>query len=64
MDASSRLSRVELSEKNERRRIISVRQAAEIKGVSYDTFRRHYKNLIRNLSTRRRGVRLGDVLED
>jgi hypothetical protein len=56
--------RVSLAPEVERLRIVSVRQAAELKGVSLDTFKRHYAHLIRKLSPRRNGVRLGDVLGD
>jgi hypothetical protein len=48
----------------ERKRIISVPEAAEIKNVSADTFKRHYAHLIKKLSPRRRGVMLGDVIDD
>ena len=47
----------------ERRRFISVPLAAEFVGISEDTFKRHYPHLIRKLSPRRNGVRLGDVLD-
>jgi len=43
-------------------RIISVVEAAEICGVSADTLRRRYGHLILNISPRRRGIRLRDVL--
>jgi hypothetical protein len=46
-----------------RRRIISVPQAAEIKGVSPDTFKRHYSHLIKKLSPRRNGCELGEVID-
>jgi len=62
--STSKLSRLELSEEEKRRRKISVPQAAEIKGISPDTFRRNYKHLIKQLSPRRVGVALGDVLAD
>jgi hypothetical protein len=44
-------------------RKISVREAAELNGVSEATFRRHYGHLIRNISVRRQGVSLGDAIE-
>jgi hypothetical protein len=44
------------------RRKISVREAAELAGLSTDTFRRRHRNLIRQLSPRRQGVALGDAL--
>jgi hypothetical protein len=56
-------NRIQLSLDFERRRIIPVPQAAKIWGISTDTFKRHYPHLIRKLSPRRNGVRLGDVLD-
>lgn len=56
-----RLPRLELSEAERDRCMISVRQAAQLKGISKDTFQRHYSHLIQTLSPRRRGVRLGDL---
>jgi hypothetical protein len=44
-------------------RHISVKQAAEIKGVSQDTFKRHYPHLIRKASPRRNTVKLRDLLQ-
>jgi DeoR/GlpR family transcriptional regulator of sugar metabolism len=41
---------------------IKVREAAELNGVSEETFRRHYSHLIKKLSPRRDGVELGDAL--
>jgi hypothetical protein len=46
----------------ELRRKITVREAAELNGVSEATFRRHYGHLIRNISTRRQGVELADAI--
>jgi hypothetical protein len=43
-------------------RIISTREAARLRGVSEDTFLRNFPHLIRRISPRRVGVRLGDVL--
>jgi hypothetical protein len=43
---------------------VTVPTAAEIKGVSYDTFKRHYSHLIRKLSPRREGVKLRDLLSE
>jgi hypothetical protein len=43
---------------------VSVPRAASIKGVSEDTFKRHYRHLIRKLSPRRDGVKLRDLLTD
>jgi hypothetical protein len=45
-------------------RHISVKQAAEIKGVSQDTFKRHYPHLIRKVSPRRNTVKLRDLLSE
>jgi hypothetical protein len=44
--------------------IVTVPKAADIKGVSVDTFRRHYAHLIRQLSPRRQGVKLRALLTD
>jgi hypothetical protein len=43
-------------------RHISVREAAALKGVSEDTFLRHYKHLVRKVSPRRSTVKLRDLL--
>jgi hypothetical protein len=43
-------------------RIISLREAAEIAGVSTDTLRRSHGHLVIRLSPRRVGIRLRDVL--
>lgn len=48
----------------ERRRRISVRQAAELKGISEESFRRHFRNLIEQTTPGRQTVRLADVLEE
>jgi hypothetical protein len=55
--------RVALSPEQERKRIITISQAAEILAISHDTFRRRYPHLIKNLSVRRRGVTIGDVFD-
>lgn len=47
-----------------RRRRISVRQAAQLKGVSEDSFRRHFADLIEQTTPRRQTVRLIDVIDD
>ena len=44
------------------RRKISVREAAELNNLSEDSFRRHYKHLIKDISPRRQAVELGDAL--
>jgi hypothetical protein len=45
-------------------RHISVLEAARLKGVSQDTFRRHYPHLIRKVSPRRNTVKLRDLLRE
>jgi mRNA-degrading endonuclease toxin of MazEF toxin-antitoxin module len=59
-----RILRVELTPEQEKRRRISVAQAAEIKNISEDSFRRHYAHLIEKTTPRRDTVQLGAVLED
>jgi hypothetical protein len=61
--APSTMARLELPADLERKRIVSVKQAAEFKNISVDTFKRHYSHLIKDLSPRRRGVVLGDVID-
>lgn len=50
----------------ERRRIVSLREAARLKGVSVDTLKRTAQKTgepkIIHISARRRGCRLGEVL--
>jgi hypothetical protein len=48
----------------ERQRVISVDAAAEFKGISPDSFERHFGHLIRRITPGRRGVMLGDLLTD
>jgi hypothetical protein len=55
---------ITLTPEMERRRLVTVAQAAEIKAISEDAFRKHYAHLIRQVTPRRQGVRLGDVIED
>jgi len=43
---------------------VSVPEAARIKGISPDTFKRHYSHLIRKPSPRRCTVKLRDLLAD
>jgi hypothetical protein len=52
-----------LTPEQEKRRRISVAQAAWIKAISEDTFRRHYSHLIEQITPRRQAVKLGDVLD-
>ena len=55
--------RVELTAEQQRRRKISLAQAAEITCLSEDTLRRRYAHLIKKLSPRRSGMSLGDALD-
>jgi hypothetical protein len=55
---------IELPPELQKYRRISVKLAAEIKGISEDTFKRHYGHLIEKTSPRRRTVQLGKVLDD
>jgi hypothetical protein len=57
------IHRVELSPDQEKQRRISVAQAAEIKNLSEDTFRKHFSHLIERTTPGRHTVRLGDVLD-
>jgi hypothetical protein len=43
-------------------RHVSVPEAAELRGISTDTFKRHFAHLIRKVSPRREAVRLRDLL--
>jgi hypothetical protein len=45
-------------------RNVSVPEAAQIKGISTDTFKRRYRHLIRKISERRNAVKLRDLLTD
>ena len=44
-------------------RVVSLREAAELSGLSVDSLKRHYGRSILWLSPRRRGMRLRSVLE-
>jgi hypothetical protein len=55
--------RLELTPEHEKRRRISVQEAARLRGISEDTFRRHFGHLIEKITPRRNVVRLGDVLD-
>ena len=46
----------------DRERIVSISQAARLRGVSEDTLRRHYRDKIIQLSPRRQGMRVRDAL--
>jgi hypothetical protein len=54
---------IKLTPEQEKRRRISIQQAARLKGISEDTFRRHFAHLIEKVTPRRTVVRLGDVLD-
>jgi hypothetical protein len=54
---TARLSPLDLCRK------ISVREAAELNGISEATFRRHYAHLIRKISARRDAVTLRDAVD-
>ena len=43
---------------------VSVPEAAKIKNISTDTFKRHYPHLIRKVSPRRDAVKLRDLLSE
>ena len=56
--------RVSLSTELEKKRRISVRFAAELRGISEDVFRKQYGHLIEQASPKRQVVQLGKVLEE
>jgi hypothetical protein len=43
---------------------VSVPEAAKIKGISPDTFKRHYAHLIRKVSPLRNTVKLRDLVSE
>jgi hypothetical protein len=43
---------------------VSVPEAAELRGISTDTFKRHFSHLIRKVSPRREAVKLRDLLQE
>jgi hypothetical protein len=43
---------------------VSVPEAARFLGISPDTFKRHYRHIIRKISPRRTVVKLRDLLAD
>jgi len=47
----------------ERRRKISVQEAAAMNSMHESTFRRHHSHLIRRISKRRQAVELGDAID-
>lgn len=54
--------KTELRPDLELQRVVTLREAAEISGISLDTIRRRYPQIIIKLSPRRIGVRLRDAL--
>jgi hypothetical protein len=43
---------------------VSVPEAAKLRGISTDTFKRHFSHLIRKVSPRREAVKLRDLLTE
>jgi hypothetical protein len=54
--------RFQLPTELQQERIVSMTEAAEISGLSIDSWKRHYRHLIIRLSARRLGVKLKDAL--
>ena len=52
-----------LSPELDRLRRISVQEAAELRGISISTFKRHYSHLIHKDTPRRDTCKLGEVLD-
>jgi hypothetical protein len=53
---------IKLTPEEERRRIISLQQAAELRNISVATLRRNHSDKIIQVSPRRLGMRLADAL--
>jgi hypothetical protein len=53
---------IPLSAELERQRILTLKEAAHLKGVSVDTLKRRYSHKILRLSPRRKGMRVRDAL--
>jgi hypothetical protein len=53
---------VALSPELERNRIVSLKEAALLRGISVDTLKRCHADKIVQLSPRRRGMRIRDAL--
>ncbi len=53
---------IELSPEQELRRFVTLQQAAELRACSVDTIKRKFAKQIVEISPRRRGLRLEDVL--
>ena len=47
----------------ELKRKITTKEAAELNGISEDSFKRHFQHLIRKIGPRRRAVELCDAIE-
>jgi hypothetical protein len=45
-------------------RMVSLAQAAALRGVSVDTLKRRFPHLIKRVSPRRLAVRVGDLLDE
>jgi len=56
--------RVPLPLELEKKRRISVKYAAELRGISEDVFRERYGHLIEQASPKRQVVQLGRVLDE
>jgi hypothetical protein len=56
--------RVPLSPEMEAKRRISVKYAAELRGISEDVFRKQFGHLIEQVSPKRQVVQLGRVLDE
>jgi hypothetical protein len=54
----------ELPPELSRQRMVSLAEAAAIRGVSVDTLRRRFPHLIKRVSPRRLAVRVGDLLDE
>jgi hypothetical protein len=46
----------------ELQRVVDLKEAARLSGLSIDSIKRHHREKIITLSPRRRGMRLGDAL--
>ena len=55
---------VPLSPELEKKRRIPVKQAAELRGISEEVFRKQFGHLIEQASPRRQVVQLGRVLDE
>jgi hypothetical protein len=55
--------KLELSREMELERVLTLKEAAEMTGLSIDSFRTHYKHLLLQLTPRRYGVKLRSVIK-